>query len=333
MVGILTPILKATMSDHTVVDTHPDSSHTLRVDHPFPALEEYASKLDLDAMDSMEHSHVPFVVLLVRAAAQWKDFVSDHGSEEANTQHEGKLPVYEQKDEFKKFLAAGKRKGDEENFQEAEEKAFLVTSTSEVSQEQRRARSPNRFDTQIPYNIKSLLEEQTVKNVSSGVSFSPGSIVIGPDGESKNLHILLHALGKYLESDALPPLSPSLPDMHSSTTAYIALQNLYKEQHKADLAKYRSILSTVLESIGLPADAIPDGEVEGFVKNSSGVAIIKGTALQGRQEVGSKIKEIIGTLNFLTGTNCQMSNCWQSGQKPDMPLDSFSLSRHLNDIM
>jgi hypothetical protein len=40
--------------------------------------------------------------------------------------------VYEQKDEFKKLLASGKRKGDEENYQEAEEKAFLVTNTSEV---------------------------------------------------------------------------------------------------------------------------------------------------------------------------------------------------------
>jgi hypothetical protein len=30
----------------------------------------------MDSMDSMEHSHVPFVVLLVRAAAHWKDTVS-----------------------------------------------------------------------------------------------------------------------------------------------------------------------------------------------------------------------------------------------------------------
>jgi len=48
--------------------------------------------------------------------------------------------VYEQKDEFKKFLASGKRKGDEENFQEAEEKVFLVTNTSEVSCDDRQCR-------------------------------------------------------------------------------------------------------------------------------------------------------------------------------------------------
>lgn len=63
-------------ADVLVIDTHPESSHSLRVDQPFPALEEYARKLDLESMDSMEHSHVPYVVLLVKAAAEWKDAVS-----------------------------------------------------------------------------------------------------------------------------------------------------------------------------------------------------------------------------------------------------------------
>jgi len=60
-----------------VVDSHPDSTHTLRVDTPFPALEAYAKGLDLESMDSMEHSHVPWVVLLVKAASIWKDSVSE----------------------------------------------------------------------------------------------------------------------------------------------------------------------------------------------------------------------------------------------------------------
>ena len=72
------------------MDTHPDSTHTLRIDQPFAALEKYARELDLDAMDSMEHSHVPWVVLLVRAGYVWKDAVSlgiltvfDFGAESA----------------------------------------------------------------------------------------------------------------------------------------------------------------------------------------------------------------------------------------------------------
>jgi hypothetical protein len=50
-----------------VIDTHPDHQHTLRLDTPFPALQEYADGLDLEKMDSMEHGHIPFVLLLIRA--------------------------------------------------------------------------------------------------------------------------------------------------------------------------------------------------------------------------------------------------------------------------
>jgi amyloid beta precursor protein binding protein 1 len=64
-------------ANNPVVDTHPDTTHTLRIDKPFPALEKYARELELDSMDSMEHSHVPWVVLLVKAACSWKDRVSE----------------------------------------------------------------------------------------------------------------------------------------------------------------------------------------------------------------------------------------------------------------
>lgn len=130
-----------------------------------------------------------------------------------------------------------------------------------------------------------------MKNVSAGVSFCG---LFKLTIQSKNLHILLHTLSKYLATNPLPPLSPALPDMHSSTQAYIALQNLYKEQHKSDLAKFRSVLASVLEEVGLPADAVPDEEVEGFVKNTSAVAIIKGTPLRESKEGGVRLKEAIG---------------------------------------
>jgi amyloid beta precursor protein binding protein 1 len=38
-------------------------------------LEKYARELDLEAMDSLEHSHIPWVILLVRAVSIWKEQV------------------------------------------------------------------------------------------------------------------------------------------------------------------------------------------------------------------------------------------------------------------
>lgn len=117
--------------------------------------------------------------------------------------------------------------------------------------------------------------------------------------QSKNLHILLNTLGQYLQSHALPPISPTLPDMHSSTTAYITLQNLYKEQHRADLAEYRVILTSTLSGLGLPADAIPDDEIETFVKNSSAVAIVKGAPLRDSKEAMKGIQKVLSKLMHL----------------------------------
>ena len=82
--------------------------------------------------------------------------------------------------------------------------------------------------------------------------------------------------------------------MHSSTTAYIALQNLYKDQHRSDLAEYQTVLAAVLDRLGMMPDAIPAEEVEGFVRNSSAVAIIKGSPLQASKQPDDKLRKVLG---------------------------------------
>lgn len=107
-----------------------------------------------------------------------------------------------------------------------------------------------------------------------------------PRTQSKNLHILLHTLNQYIiPAPHLPPTSPSLPDMHSSTTSYVALQNMYKTQYRTNLKQFKYLLNEVLQNVGLPADTVPDEEVEGFVKNVGGVGIIKGTSLSDSKNI------------------------------------------------
>ncbi|WWC86452.1 uncharacterized protein L201_001329 [Kwoniella dendrophila CBS 6074] len=230
------------LREHSVVDTHPDTTHTLRLDSPFKLLEEHARSLDLTSMDSMEHSHIPWVVILVRAGILWRD------------SHEGKLPeTSEEKAEFKELLKKEKVKGDEENYEEALAQAYRVWGQSE-----------------IPWEIKQLLVDESVKNVSE---------------KSKNLQILLHTLSQYVATPPhLPPTSPSLPDMHSSTASYVHLQNLYKKEYQSDLARFKGLLFQTLEKIGLDEGSIADEEIESFVKNVGGVGIIKGTSLRESKE-------------------------------------------------
>jgi hypothetical protein len=59
----------------TVVDTHPSSLASLRIDCPFDELVAHAESVDFAKLDSMEHGNVPFVIILVRALSEWKKAV------------------------------------------------------------------------------------------------------------------------------------------------------------------------------------------------------------------------------------------------------------------
>ena len=58
-----------------MIESHSETMPSLRISKPFPALLEYAESLDFDKMDSTDHAHVPFVIILVRALEDWKNLV------------------------------------------------------------------------------------------------------------------------------------------------------------------------------------------------------------------------------------------------------------------
>jgi amyloid beta precursor protein binding protein 1 len=58
-----------------VIETHSDERGSLRIDRPWPELAAWADGLDFSKMDTTDHSHIPYVVLLVRALADWKKAV------------------------------------------------------------------------------------------------------------------------------------------------------------------------------------------------------------------------------------------------------------------
>lgn len=72
------------------------------------------------------------------------------------------------------------------------------------------------------------------------------------------------------------------------------LQNLYKQQYFDDLTKYSSFLAQVLQENELSVDAIPANEIESFVKNVGGVAIIKGSPISATKAYEGGMKERIG---------------------------------------
>jgi hypothetical protein len=58
-----------------VIESHTETSPSLRIDKPFPALLKAARAFDFDAMDTTDHGHIPYVYILVRALDDWKTAV------------------------------------------------------------------------------------------------------------------------------------------------------------------------------------------------------------------------------------------------------------------
>lgn len=62
-----------------IIETHPASTVDLRLTMPWPELDAYAQSYDIANRDAMAHSHIPFIVILLRVLEDWKSEVSAAG--------------------------------------------------------------------------------------------------------------------------------------------------------------------------------------------------------------------------------------------------------------
>ncbi|KAF8590696.1 hypothetical protein K439DRAFT_1403422 [Ramaria rubella] len=194
--------------EHTIVDSHSETAPSLRIDKPFAALLQHAMSLDLDSLEDIDHGHIPYVVILVRAMEDWKKT------------HDGKPPQsYADKQLFKKSIEAMKRKVDEENFDEASAQAY-------------RAWTP----TTVPSDINALFSDPALQEPLSSNS----------DSSAVFFH-LLAALQRFTQQPPHTlPLSSTLPDMKSDTSSYIHLQNLYKRQAELEKETFKGLIGKEL---------------------------------------------------------------------------------------
>ncbi|OAX41832.1 hypothetical protein K503DRAFT_734837 [Rhizopogon vinicolor AM-OR11-026] len=194
--------------EHTIIESHSETSPSLRIDKPFPALRELALSLEYDKMDPTEHGHIPYVVILVRALEDWK---KSHGNS---------LPKsYDERQQFKKGILALKMKGDEENFDEAEAQAYRCWT-----------------ETKIPSEIAVLFSDPALSTDTLNTSTSPF------------FHLLaaLKEFAAQSEIHTLP-LTSTLPDMKSDTQNYIQLQRLYKARAEEEKQAFKSYLQVPVD--------------------------------------------------------------------------------------
>ncbi|KAJ3916344.1 hypothetical protein F5877DRAFT_46812 [Lentinula edodes] len=195
--------------EHQVIESHSETSASLRIDQAFPALLEYAMSLPLDTMDITDHAHIPFPVILVRALEEWR-----------REREQGAPRTSAEKKAFKERIRAMMRKFDEENFEEAEAQAFKCWTP-----------------TVVPSEVRELFTLYSLSKPSSSTSSSFAALISALSQFVQNNP----ASPQY--TSGLLPLTSSLPDMKSSTEEYVKLQKLYRAQSEKEKQVFKDYLS------------------------------------------------------------------------------------------
>jgi len=215
------------LPEHTIVEARPDVEQPdLRLLEPFAELRDCADSFDLDALDSMEHSHVPYVVLLIKAMDAWR------------AAHDGEPPrTFAEKGAFRASVADMARGPDEENFAEAKRDAYRAYAARDVAPE--------------------VLE----------VTSHPRAATLTP--ESPPFWVLAAALRDFMAAHGgALPLAGSIPDMFSTTDAYIRVQRAYHTRAEADRGFMRRRAEELRVAAGCP-EPVPEEDLEVFCRNAA----------------------------------------------------------------
>lgn len=180
-----------------------NSPPDLRLLRPFSRLKELADGIDWANLDSQEHGHIPYPLILAKISAEWK---ASHG---------GALPkTPQEKQEFRNTIRAASRDLNKEvNFEEAMQNSYLAYTEKEI-------------DLDYLASLRDKVNALAPTNSSLKVFAS-----------------LIDALDKFLkEHDNQPPLHGTIPDMTASTQWYVNLQKAYHDQAALDLEEMRRYL-------------------------------------------------------------------------------------------
>lgn len=229
---------------------------------PFPSLLRKALSIDLASLDQTTHSHIPFIYILIQAAAQWR------------ATHNDTLPkTFAERKAFQRFIEDMKMKIDEENFDEASAQAFRV------------APQP------IPTGIKKLFDDPALGGLNC--DSKPFFLLLAALKE----YVLSQEEGKQTL-----PLSANLPDIKSDTKSYVEVQTMYKERAREEREMYKVVLLKQLRAISdqganlsdqalLESFNISEGTIDDFVKNAHGLAVLRSTAYGALDKEGTLLGE------------------------------------------
>ncbi|KAJ1028268.1 hypothetical protein NDA13_003712 [Ustilago tritici] len=295
--------MQISLKELGIIETHPDSVVDLRITRPFPELLDLAQQFDLNTADTMEHSHIPLPIILIKKLVEWQ------------STHDGNLPTSKDRDAFLKLINASRLAGnpDSENFDEA---------VSALGKHLWRPLASNGVGGGgVPDEVQAMFKDPACDNLTSS---------------STNFWILVRALREFVAASPTQslPLSGSVPDMKATSQGYIKLQNVYRTRALQDLAQFKQLVGETCKSAGVKGK-IADDEIEAFVKHAGYLKLIRGRSKKQRTEEPNQEAAMLGFMDPVNPCTFQHHISFaavdqfveQHGRYPGVPHISSTSSR------
>ena len=245
----LVGMLRTCLNEHCIVDTKPENVvQDFRFGNPWVALRELASTVDFQTLDAAAHGHIPYGILLVKATEEWMRRYPNKA-----------LPsTFSERQEYKDIIKSWQLKVDdcpipEENFDEA-----LLNVTKVWSPKP------------LPSDIARILEDEKVNTI---------------DTSSESFWIICAALRRFVRETGHLPVHPSIPDMHSSTSSYLKLQQVYQEKFNTEVSRIHAYCQDILKHIGIDATTITVGMVQKVCLHCRSLRVIRPKRLYPLSEI------------------------------------------------
>ncbi|CAH1982239.1 unnamed protein product [Acanthoscelides obtectus] len=218
------------VKEHTVIETHPDNQNPdLRLDCPWPALEEFLDSINVEALDTKTRSHTPAVVILHYFLKKYQE------------KYQSFPKTRQEKDALKNMIRAcpvgpdGPPSVLEENFEEA---IHLVNTCI--------------CKTTVPTHVREILDDKRC---------------VTPTQNTAPFWVMCAALREHVEAEGTLPVRGSLPDMAADTASYVTLQQIYQKQALAQAEAIYRRASQIARGLGMGPDAITESEVKVLMQN------------------------------------------------------------------
>lgn len=283
-----------------------------------------SSVMNLDEMeDTKNHSHVPFVVILLQALDKWRLSVGAPVSSDvdASTSKPRYPASFAEKEDFRKIVRGmAKNINNEINFEEALREAHLTWGEGRISEDVKMVL--DRVDEESFFSA-AIKSEMEVEGGNSSPTTPPHVL---------QFQLLALALKRFLKAnDNYPPLEGTIPDMTSDTTRYVALQEAYKQQAEKDKSSITELVKSLLEEckqksngcdlrVTMPAD----DEILTFCKNSRYLRILETRPLFAEYKLQDPTSPVVSELaKTLSSSNVSQFDTIQSDARDDLMSATF----------